>query len=73
MGFILHIINPCAVSWSLYSTLLIPIRGHGVCSLVNEETLLDLQSELRSDTISATTIDVSGIRTLDSLCANQLF
>jgi len=32
MEFRLHIINPCAGSWSLDSTLLIPVRGHGVIS-----------------------------------------
>jgi len=32
MEFILHIINPCMESWSLYSTLLIPVWGRGVIS-----------------------------------------
>ena len=41
--------NPCAV------------RGREVCSLVNRETLLELRSELRSDALSATTIDLSGL------------
>jgi len=52
---------PCAGSWNLYSILLIPVRGHGVCSLVNRETLLELRSDLRSDAHPATTIDFSGI------------
>ena len=30
MEFILHIINPCAGSWSLYSTLIIPVQGREV-------------------------------------------
>jgi len=30
LPFILHITNPCAGSWSLYSTLLIPVWGRGV-------------------------------------------
>jgi len=30
--FILHIINPCVGWWSLYSTLLIPVREGGVCT-----------------------------------------
>ena len=30
LPFILHIINPCAGSWSLCSTLLFPVRGRGV-------------------------------------------
>ena len=30
MGFILHINNPCAGSWSLFSTLIIPVQGREV-------------------------------------------
>jgi len=60
MEFIPHIINPCEGSWSLYSTLLIPMRGHGVCSLVDRKTLLTLRSELRSVALPATIIDFSG-------------
>jgi len=55
------------------STLLIPVWCHGVCSLINGETLLEVRSELRSDALLATTIDFSGIRTHDSLCANPVF
>jgi len=40
MEFILHITNPCVGSWSLYSTLLTPVRGRVVSSLVNRKTLL---------------------------------
>jgi len=68
----LHIINPlrgCGVN----STLLIPVRGRGVCSLVNREILLQLRSELRSDALLATTIDFSGIRTHKSLHASCVF
>jgi len=32
---------------------LIPVLGHGICSLVNGETLLDLRGELRSDAFLA--------------------
>ena len=56
----------------LYSTLLIPVRSRGVCSLVNRETLLGLWSEFRSDAPPATTIDFSEIRIHDSLCANRV-
>jgi len=42
-------------------TLLILARGRRVCSLVNRETLLELRSELRSDALSVTAIDFSGI------------
>ena len=30
MGSTLHIITPCAASWGLYPTLLIPVQGRGV-------------------------------------------
>jgi len=73
VGFILHIINPCAGSLSLYSTSLIPVRGRGVCSLVNRETLLELRSELRSDALTATTIDFSRIQIHDSLRVSRVF
>jgi len=54
--------NPKGFScFRLYSMLLIPVRGRGVCSLVNRKTLLELRSELRSDALSVTTIDFSGI------------
>ena len=49
--------------FSLYSTLLIPVRGCGVFSLVNRETLLELRSELRSDALPVTTIYFPDIRT----------
>jgi len=55
-----HIVNPC-------------IRGHGACSLVNRETLLELRNELRLDALPVTTIDCSGIRTRDSPSANRVF
>ena len=59
--------------FSLYSILLIPVRGRDVCSLVNRETLLELGSELRSEVLPANTIDFSGIRTHDSMRANRIF
>ena len=34
-----------------------PVRGHGVCSQINRETLLELRSELRLDALPVTTID----------------
>jgi len=55
------------------STLLFPARDHGVCSLVNKETLSELRSELRSDALPVTNIDSSGIQTHDSLCVNRVF
>ena len=61
MEFILHIITPCTGSWSSYSTLFIPVRVCGICSLVNKETLLELRSESRLDALRATAIDFSGI------------
>ena len=63
----------CRGLWSLYSTLLIPVLGRGVFYLVNREILLELGSKSRSDALSATTIDLSGIRTHDSLRANHVF
>jgi len=56
-----------------YSTLLIPVRRRGICSLVNGATLSELMSELRSDAFPATTIDFPGIRTRDSPRANRVF
>jgi len=47
-----------------------PVRGHGVCSLDNRETLLELRSELRLDALPATFQPV--IRTHDSLRANRV-
>jgi len=38
-----------------------PVQGQGVRSLVNQETLLELRSELRSDALPVTTIDFFGI------------
>ena len=72
MEFILHSINPRAGSWSLYSSLLIPVQGREVYSQANREAL-GLRSELRSDALPVATIEFSGIRTLDSLCANRVF
>ena len=60
--FILHI-----------STLLITVRCHGVCSLVNGETVLELWSELRSNELPVTTIDFSAIGAHDLLRANCVF
>ena len=73
MEFLLHIINLRTRSWSFYSTLLISVRGGGVCSLVNGETLLELRRELRSDALPAITIDFSGIRTHNSRLTNRVF
>jgi len=64
--------TPCTGSWSLYSRYslyrvvefilpILPVQGHGVCSLVNREMNLELRSELRSNTLPATTIDFSRI------------
>jgi len=61
--------------YSLYGVVefvlpIFPVRGRGVythdipcgvCSPVNRETLLEFRSELRLDTLPATTIDLSGI------------
>jgi len=47
--------------------------GHGFFSLVNKETLLELRSELRSDALPVTTIDVPGNVTHDSLRVNRVF
>jgi len=44
-----------------------PVRGRGVCSLVNKETLLELRSKLRLDALPVTTIEFSGIWTHNSL------
>jgi len=57
----------------LYTTLLTPVRGCGVCSLVNGETSVKLKSKLKLDALVATTIDFSEIRTYDSLSANRIF
>ena len=37
------------------------VRGHGACSLVNRETLLELWSKLRSEALLVTTIAFSVI------------
>jgi len=60
-----------SVSFHLYSTLLITVRGHGVSSMVSRETLLQLRCELRSDAFSARDTDSFGSPTHDSLCANH--
>ena len=39
--------------------------------MVNRETLSEHRSEYRLDALPATTVDFSGIRTHDSLCANH--
>ena len=43
----------------LFILPLFPVRGCGVSSLVNWETLLALRSELRSDAFPAATIDLN--------------
>jgi len=54
--------DACYLFASVYTpTLLIPVRGRGVCSLVNRGTLLELRNELRSDDLPVTTIDFCGI------------
>ena len=45
----------------LFILPIFPVRGHGVCSLVNEDTLLELRSKLTSDAFPVTTGDFSGI------------
>ena len=66
LSFILPFIIPVR-GHGVISTLLIIVRGQGVCSLVYRESLLGLNSELRSDALPATTIDFPGIRTHNSL------
>jgi len=41
----------------LFILPIFPVRGHGVCSLVNRKTLLEHRSKLRSDALPATTMD----------------
>ena len=62
-----------ALCFRLYSTLLMPVRVHGVCSLVSREILSEGRSELRSGALPATTIDFSGIRISESLHTNGIF
>ena len=51
-----------------------PVRGPGIYSLVNRETLLlELRSELRWCALPVATIDFSGIWTHDSLRANCVY
>jgi len=56
----LYSLYPCTGSWSLYCRYslygvvqfilpIFPVRGCGVCSQVNRETLLELRSKLWSD------------------------
>ena len=43
----------------LFAVFILPIflvRGRGVCSMVNRETLSEHRSELRSDALPATTV-----------------
>ena len=56
LPFILHIANS--------------VWGHGVCSLVNSEALLEFRSEFRSDALPTTATKFSEIRTRDSLRTN---
>ena len=65
--------NLVKICFRLFLTLLTPSRGHAVRPLVNGEILLELGSELRSVAFPATLIDISGIRTHDSLRASRIF
>jgi len=46
---------------ALFILPIFPVRGRGVCSMVNRETLSEHRSELRSDALPATTGDFSRI------------
>ena len=58
LPFILHIIIPCT--------------GSCVCYVVNKETLLELRTDLRWDTVPATIIDFSWIGTRDLLYTSRI-
>jgi len=47
LPLVLHIITPCAGSRSLYSTLLLPVRGRGVCPLVNGGDFVGAQERIK--------------------------
>jgi len=49
------------VFFALFILPIFPVRGRGVCSMVNRETLSEHRSELGSDALPATTVDFSGI------------
>ena len=73
----LQVMKPISVKllfcFCLYSKSLFPMRGHGICSPINRETLLELRSELGLDAHPATIADFSGVLAHDTSQVNRVF